>query len=93
MLKNYWYAVEFADRVKEKPVRVRVFDQDLVLYRDSKGEVVCHSDICIHRGGSLADGNWLNPSGSRQSMVTAASSVAGLLDAGQQSHGPRSRIT
>ena len=56
MLKNYWYAIEFADRVSTKPMRVQVFDQDLVLYRDSNGEVVCHSDICIHRGGSLSDG-------------------------------------
>jgi phenylpropionate dioxygenase-like ring-hydroxylating dioxygenase large terminal subunit len=56
MLKNYWYAVEFGAAVQDTPVQVRVFDQDLVLYRNSQGEIVCHSDICIHRGGSLAGG-------------------------------------
>ena len=56
MLKNYWYAVEFGHAVTDTPVQARVFDQDLVLFRNSRGEVVCHSDICIHRGGSLAGG-------------------------------------
>ena len=56
MLKNYWYAVEFASTVATAPVQVRIFDQDLVLYRDAAGMVHCHSDICIHRGGSLAGG-------------------------------------
>ncbi len=56
MLKNYWYAVEFGASVASEPGQVRVFDQDLVLYRDSGGAIVCHSDICIHRGGSLAGG-------------------------------------
>jgi phenylpropionate dioxygenase-like ring-hydroxylating dioxygenase large terminal subunit len=56
MLKNYWYAVEFGAAVQDTPVQVRVFDQDLVLYRNSQGEIICHSDICIHRGGSLAGG-------------------------------------
>ena len=58
MLKNYWYALEFGSVVKDKPVKVRAFDQDLVLYRDPQGQIVCHSDVCIHRGGSLA-GGWV----------------------------------
>lgn len=56
MLKNQWYAVEFGAAVTDSPVKVRVFDQDLVLYRDTKGALVCHSDVCVHRGGSLAGG-------------------------------------
>ncbi|MFM9037837.1 MAG: Rieske 2Fe-2S domain-containing protein [Actinomycetota bacterium] len=56
MIKNQWYAVEFGHEVGAKPKQARLFGQDLVLYRDSKGDVVCHSDICIHRGASLAGG-------------------------------------
>jgi phenylpropionate dioxygenase-like ring-hydroxylating dioxygenase large terminal subunit len=56
MIKNQWYAVELGHKVGATPVQVRVFDQDLVLYRDSSGAIVAHSDICIHRGGSLAGG-------------------------------------
>jgi len=56
MLKNYWYAVEFVSAVTDSPVQVRVFDQDLVLYRDSTGTIRCHSDVCIHRGGPLSGG-------------------------------------
>ncbi len=58
MLKNFWYAVEFSEAVApQKPVRLRVLGQDLVLYRDTKGNPVCMSDLCIHRGGALSDGN------------------------------------
>jgi phenylpropionate dioxygenase-like ring-hydroxylating dioxygenase large terminal subunit len=56
MIKNQWYAVEFGAAVSATPIQARVFNQDLVLYRDTKGQVICHSDICIHRGGSLAGG-------------------------------------
>ncbi|MFM8531414.1 MAG: Rieske 2Fe-2S domain-containing protein [Ilumatobacteraceae bacterium] len=56
MIKNQWYAVEFGHEVGDKPKQVRLFGQDLVLYRNSKGDIVCHSDICIHRGASLAGG-------------------------------------
>jgi len=56
MIKNQWYAVEFGHVIGSTPHQVRLFGQDLVLYRDTKGEMVCHSDICIHRGASLAGG-------------------------------------
>ncbi|MBM3799237.1 MAG: aromatic ring-hydroxylating dioxygenase subunit alpha [Actinobacteria bacterium] len=56
MIKNQWYAVEFGHVIGSKPHQVRLFGQDLVLYRNTKGEIVCHSDICIHRGASLAGG-------------------------------------
>ena len=57
MLKNFWYAVEFSEVVKAgKPKRIKVLGQDLVLYRDTKGKIICMSDLCIHRGGALSDG-------------------------------------
>ncbi|MEV0971212.1 aromatic ring-hydroxylating dioxygenase subunit alpha [Microtetraspora glauca] len=56
MLKNFWYALEFADRVGRKPIKVRCLGQDFVLYRTRKGEVACLSDLCVHRGGALSMG-------------------------------------
>ncbi|WP_067860894.1 aromatic ring-hydroxylating dioxygenase subunit alpha [Nocardia shimofusensis] len=56
MMKNFWYALEFADRVTRKPARVTCLGQEFVLYRDRAGKPVCMSDLCVHRGGSLAQG-------------------------------------
>jgi phenylpropionate dioxygenase-like ring-hydroxylating dioxygenase large terminal subunit len=58
MLKNFWWPVEIADRVTSKPHPMTALGQKFVLWRDSKGEVHCLSDLCVHRGGSLA-GGWL----------------------------------
>ena len=56
MLKNFWYAVEFADRVTTKPMRVTVLGQYLALYRTPKGRPVALSDLCVHRGAALSGG-------------------------------------
>ena len=56
MLKNQWYAVEFGEEVRDTPHKVQVMGQQLVLYRDTAGRVVAHSDICIHRGAPLSGG-------------------------------------
>ena len=56
MLKNFWYAVEFADRVSAKPVRVTVLGQHLALYRTPEGRAVALSDLCVHRGAALSGG-------------------------------------
>ncbi len=56
MLKNFWYAVEFADRVSAKPTRVTVLGQHLALYRTPQGAPVALSDLCVHRGAALSGG-------------------------------------
>lgn len=56
MLINLWYAAEWADAVTEKPMRVKLLDTPLVLFRDKTGKAHCLADVCIHRGGSLAGG-------------------------------------
>jgi phenylpropionate dioxygenase-like ring-hydroxylating dioxygenase large terminal subunit len=56
MLMNFWYAVAFTTEVADKPVRIRALGQDLVLYRKQNGEIVCMSDLCVHRGGALSLG-------------------------------------
>jgi phenylpropionate dioxygenase-like ring-hydroxylating dioxygenase large terminal subunit len=56
MLKNFWYAVEFSNRVTTKPARVTVLGQHLALYRTPKGRPVALSDLCVHRGAALSGG-------------------------------------
>lgn len=56
MLKNFWYAIEFSSVVTRKPMRLTVLGQELVLYRDTQGRPVIMSDLCVHRGGALSDG-------------------------------------
>ena len=56
MLTNLWYVAEWADKVKDKPIRARLLGQNFVLFRDRQGRVHCLSDVCIHRGGALSNG-------------------------------------
>lgn len=58
MIKNFWWPLEFSERVTKKPVRVTALGQEFVLYRQPNGEAVVMSDLCVHRGGALSDG-WL----------------------------------
>jgi phenylpropionate dioxygenase-like ring-hydroxylating dioxygenase large terminal subunit len=58
MLKNFWWPVEIASNVTDRPLSMTALGQKFVLWRDSKGQVHCLSDLCVHRGGSLA-GGWL----------------------------------
>lgn len=54
---NFWYAAEESDNVtSKKPVHVRMLGQDFVMFRDSSGQAHCLSNVCAHRGGSLAHG-------------------------------------
>lgn len=56
MYINFWYAAARASEVTDQPVKVRMLGEDFVLFRDASGAVHCLSNVCIHRGGSLADG-------------------------------------
>ena len=56
MLKNFWYAVEFAHAVERRPRKVTCLGQDFVLWRRRDGQVACLSDLCVHRGGALSMG-------------------------------------
>jgi phenylpropionate dioxygenase-like ring-hydroxylating dioxygenase large terminal subunit len=57
MLKNFWYAVEEVRAIGATPKRITVLGQELALFRKkSDGRIVALSNLCVHRGGSLADG-------------------------------------
>lgn len=57
ILSSFWHPVEYAHEVGEKPVRARLLDVDLVLYRTSQGVAVAR-DICPHRGTRISSG-WM----------------------------------
>ena len=57
MLKNNWYVACDATEVPVgKPKQVQLLGHKVVLFRDSGGAIRALSDICVHRGASLADG-------------------------------------
>ncbi|MEQ8510427.1 MAG: aromatic ring-hydroxylating dioxygenase subunit alpha [Rhodospirillaceae bacterium] len=57
MFINFWYAAGLSDEItNQAPTKVRMLGLDFVLFRDSKGQVHCLNDTCVHRGGSLGNG-------------------------------------
>lgn len=58
MFKNFWYSIQHGSKVGEQPIQVRVMGENLVVWRDDAGQPVVQSDLCVHRGGSLA-GGWV----------------------------------
>jgi len=56
VLINLWYVAEWAKNVSREPVKVKLLGQNFVLFRDQNGKAHCLSDVCLHRGGSLAGG-------------------------------------
>ena len=56
MLNNLWYAVEFGDRIKDRPQLLKLLDRELVLYRTTDGQIHAIDNTCIHRGAALANG-------------------------------------
>ena len=57
MIKNQWYAVLASRDVKKgKLLGVKRFGENLVFFRTGGGELGCVTDLCAHRGASLAGG-------------------------------------
>jgi phenylpropionate dioxygenase-like ring-hydroxylating dioxygenase large terminal subunit len=58
-LREYWYAVSYSAAIAEKPVPVRLFGEDFVVWRESAGGAVHAAvDECPHRAAKLSQG-WL----------------------------------
>jgi len=61
MIRNQWYAVLEGTEVKPgAPVGVTRMGEKLVFWRDSKGNVICQRDRCVHRGVALSEGKVFN---------------------------------
>ena len=56
MFINFWYAAEESKNLTDEPMHVRLLSQDFVFFRDSSGKAHCLSNVCCHRGASLAHG-------------------------------------
>ena len=56
MIINNWYVAADANELNDKPMKVRMLGVDLVLFRDSDGNIACLSSTCCHRGGALSRG-------------------------------------
>jgi len=56
VLPDRWYAVLLSKDLRDKPVSIRRFGEDLVLYRASSGAIHCFVDRCPHRGVKLSLG-------------------------------------
>ena len=56
MYINFWYPAARADELTDKPLKVKMLGLPFVVFRDSKGVAHCLSNVCSHRGGSLAGG-------------------------------------
>ena len=56
MFTNIWYVAARSEELNDKPVKVRMLGCDFVLYRDQNGKAACLSNVCPHRGASLAQG-------------------------------------
>ena len=56
-LRRYWMAVGTVRDLHDIPQAVRVLGEDLVLFRDGKGEIGLLGQHCAHRGASLEYGD------------------------------------
>ena len=56
MFTNVWYVAGFSNDLTNEPIKTRMMGADLVLFREPDGTARCISNICPHRGSSLADG-------------------------------------
>ncbi len=55
VLVHFWYPVAFSHEVQAAPLAVQLLDENLVLYRNSKG-VTAVQNLCLHRGVPLSMG-------------------------------------
>lgn len=56
MYINFWYPTVKSEDLTDTPQKVQILGQQFVVFRDSNGEAHCLSNVCTHRGGSLAGG-------------------------------------
>ena len=52
-LRRYWWPIGISGHLKIKPTFIRVFGEDLVLFRDGKGRAGVIGAYCAHRRANL----------------------------------------
>src|SRR5262245_11805173 len=56
LLRRYWQPVSLAKEVAALPKLVKIFDEELILYRDKSGTPGLLYPRCMHRGANLLYG-------------------------------------
>jgi phenylpropionate dioxygenase-like ring-hydroxylating dioxygenase large terminal subunit len=51
-----WWAIAESKTIRNKPIGLRRLGEDLVLWRDLNGQIVCQSSLCAHRRANMALG-------------------------------------
>lgn len=55
--QNHWYPVTFVqDLFEDKPYSFSLYDEPLIIFRNSAGILVCLKNLCPHRAAKLSDG-------------------------------------
>jgi nitrite reductase/ring-hydroxylating ferredoxin subunit len=55
-LRRFWQPVGFVADLDDRPRRIRLLGEDLVLFRDGRGQIGLLQVLCPHRGASLEFG-------------------------------------
>ncbi|MGE5058345.1 MAG: Rieske 2Fe-2S domain-containing protein [Betaproteobacteria bacterium] len=56
-LRRYWWPIGISAHLKTRPTFIRVFGEDLVLFRDATGRVGVIGAYCAHRRANLCLGD------------------------------------
>ena len=56
-LRRYWWPIGISAHLKSKPTFIRVFGEDLVLFRDATGKAGVIGAYCAHRRANLCLGD------------------------------------
>jgi vanillate O-demethylase monooxygenase subunit len=55
-LLSRWHPVLTSEKLRDEPVRAKLYGRELVLFRDESGEAGALADACPHRGMRLSEG-------------------------------------
>ncbi|MGK5631536.1 Rieske 2Fe-2S domain-containing protein, partial [Streptomyces sp. URMC 123] len=57
MIPDQWYPIALPEEVTaDRPTGVRRLGEELVLWRDTRGGLICQTAHCPHKGANLSDG-------------------------------------
>lgn len=55
-LRRFWHPIMMRDELKDLPVAIKILGEELVIFRDGRGEIGLLHRHCMHRGTSLEYG-------------------------------------
>ena len=53
LMRRYWQPIELSDRIKNRPLKLQILGEDLVLFRDTSGRPGLITPRCAHRGADM----------------------------------------